>query len=126
MRYLTLAEILDLHRRLTEQSGGAGGIRDLAGFESAIAQPRMTFGGDELYRTVKSKATALCFSLVINYPFVDGNKQIGHAAMEAFLVLNGSEAIAEIDDAERIMPALYDRRGARLMKKRRAIGADSQ
>ena len=85
MRYLTLGEVLDLHRRVIEQSGGADGVRDLGGVESAVAQPPMTFGGDELYPTSESKATALCFSLVMNHPFVDGNKRIGHAAMETFL-----------------------------------------
>jgi len=78
MRYLTLAEVLDLHRRVIEQSGGAAGVRELGGVESAIAQPQMSFGGAELYSTIESKATALCFSLVMNHPFVDGNKRIGH------------------------------------------------
>ena len=89
MRYLTLAEVLDLHHRVIEMSGGGDGVRDLAGVESAVAQPQMTFAGDELYPTIESKATALCFSLVMNHPFVDGNKRIGHAAMETFLVMNG-------------------------------------
>jgi death-on-curing protein len=106
MRYLTLAEVLDLHRRVMEQSGGADGVRDLGGVESAIAQPQMTFGGEELYPSIESKATALCFSLVMNHPFVDGNKRIGHAAMETFLVLNGFELAAHVDDAERIILAL--------------------
>jgi len=106
MRYLTLGEVLDLHRRVMEQSGGADGVRDLGGVESAVAQPQMTFGGDELYPTIESKATALCFSLVMNHPFVDGNKRIGHAAMETFLVMNGFEIVAAIDDAEKIILTL--------------------
>jgi death-on-curing protein len=106
MRYLTLPEILDLHRRVIEQSGGGDGVRDLGGVESAVAQPQMTFGGDELYPTIESKATALCFSLVMNHPFVDGNKRIGHAAMETFLVMNGFEIAAAVDDAEKIILTL--------------------
>jgi death-on-curing protein len=106
MRYLTLGEVLDLHRRVIEQSGGADGVRDLGGVESAVAQPQMTFGGDELYPTIESKATALCFSLVMNHPFVDGNKRIGHAAMETFLVMNGFEIAANVDDAEKIFLTL--------------------
>ena len=74
MRYLTLAEVVELHRRVIEQSGGADGVRDLGGVESAVAQPQMTFGGDQLYPTIESKAAALCFSLVTNHPFADGNK----------------------------------------------------
>jgi death-on-curing protein len=100
MRYLTLSEVLELHRRVIEQSGGAAGVRDLAGVESAIVQPQMTFGGDELYPSLIDKAAAICFSLVMNHPFVDGNKRIGHAAMETFLVLNGHELTADVDDAE--------------------------
>ena len=103
MRYLTLGEVLDLHRRVVEQSGGAIGVRDLGGIESAVAQPQMTFDGEELYPTIESKATALCFSLVMNHPFVDGNKRIGHAAMETFLVMNGFEIRADVDDAEKII-----------------------
>jgi death-on-curing protein len=101
MRYLTLGEVLDLHRRITEQTGGAVGVRDLGGVESAVAQPQMTFGGEELYATIESKATALCFSLVMNHPFMDGNKRIGHAALETFLVMNGFELAAHVDDVER-------------------------
>ncbi len=106
MRYLTLAEVLDLHRRVIEESGGSDGLRELGGVESAVAQPQMTFGGDELYPTVESKATALCFSLVMNHPFVDGNKRIGHAAMDTFLVMNGYELVAEVDDAEKVILTL--------------------
>ncbi len=100
MRYLSLAEMLDLHGRIVEQSGGTEGVRDLGGILSALAQPEMTFGGRELYPTIESKAAALCYSLVNNHPFIDGNKRIGHAAMETYLVLNGFELNADVDDAE--------------------------
>jgi len=103
MRYLTLNEVLDLYQQVMEQSGGAVGIRDLNALESAVAQPRMTFGGEELYPTVVEKASALGFSLVMNHPFVDGNKRIGHAAMETFFVLNGFEINASVDEQERVI-----------------------
>ncbi|GAP95980.1 type II toxin-antitoxin system death-on-curing family toxin [Leptolyngbya sp. NIES-2104] len=106
IRYLPLIEILDLHRRIVETSGGAIGIRDLGMLESAIAQPRMTFGGEELYPSLLDKAAALGFSLVMNHPFVDGNKRIGHAAMETFLVLNGLEISASVDEQEQTILAL--------------------
>lgn len=64
MRHLGLAEVIALHRLVIETSGGAHGIRDLGGLEAAIAQPRMTFGGDDLYPTLQEKAAALGFSLV--------------------------------------------------------------
>ena len=82
MRFLTLIEVLELHRRIIGQSGGAFGIRDVGLLESAIAQPRMTFGGEDLYPSLLEKAAALGFSIIMNHPFVDGNKRTGHAATE--------------------------------------------
>lgn len=103
MRYLTLPEILELHQRIVVQSGGADGMRELGGVEAALAQPQLTFGRQDLYATLPSKAAALCYSLVLNHPFVDGNKRIGHAAMEVFLMLNGYELSADVDEAEDII-----------------------
>lgn len=79
------------------------GIRDLGALESALAQPRMTFGGEDLYPTLVEKASALGFSLMKNHPFVDGNKRTGHAAMETFLVLNGYEIDAMVDEQEQVI-----------------------
>jgi death on curing protein len=106
MRFLTLAEVLELHRRVIDRTGGADGVRDLGAVESAVCQPQMTFAGKELYPSVAAKAATLCFSLVRNHPFVDGNKRVGHAAMETFLVMNGWELAANIDDAEQTMLSL--------------------
>ncbi len=106
MRFLTLTEVLELHRRAIVQAGGAEGVRDLGLVESAVVQPQMTFAGTELYPTIEAKAAAICFSLVKNHPFVDGNKRVGHAAMETFLALNGFELASEVDDAERTMLSL--------------------
>jgi death-on-curing protein len=106
MRYLNLVEVIDLHRQIIEQSKGAMGIRDLGALESAIAQPRMTFAGADLYPTIVDKASALGFSIVMNHPFVDGNKRTGHAAMETFLILNGLEINAYVDEQERVILAL--------------------
>ena len=103
MRYLSLPEVLEIHRRVLAQSGGAGGVRDLGAIESALTQPEMTFDGDDLYPTLAAKASAICFSLLMNHPFVDGNKRVGHAAMEIFLVLNGHELCAEVDNAESVI-----------------------
>lgn len=106
MRYLSLGEVLELHRRIIEETGGSPGLRDLVALESAIAQPRMTFGGADLYPDLASKAAALGFALIKNHPFVDGNKRVGHAALETFLVLNGFELQGDIDDAERVVVAV--------------------
>jgi death on curing protein len=98
MRYLSLAEILRLHEVMIESSGGARGIRDIRALESSINQPRLTFNQTDLYPDIVNKAAALCFFLVLNHPFIDGNKRVGHAAMETFLVFNGLELIAPVDE----------------------------
>lgn len=103
MRYLTLGEVVTLHRRVVDQSGGASGIRDLGLLESALAQPKATFDSTHLHPTIMEKAAALGFALVAHHPFVDGNKRIGHAAMEVFLLLNGFEIDASVDEQERLM-----------------------
>lgn len=103
MRYLSLAEVIELHRRVVDQSGGASGLRDTGRLESAVAQPRITYGGRDLYPSLIEKAGALCFFLVQNHPFVDGNKRLGHAAMEVFLILNGHEIRASVDEQESLI-----------------------
>ena len=103
MRYLALGEVVELHRRLLEATGGASGIRDFGALEPAIAQPKATFEGVDLYPTLVEKAAALGFSLVQGHAFVDCNKRVGHAAMETFLILNGSEIDAPVDDQERLI-----------------------
>ena len=103
MRYLFISEILELHDRIISSSGGSRGIRDIGSLESAVNQPRQTFNQKDLYPDIIAKAAALCFSLVMNHPFVDGNKRVGHAAMETFLILNGYEIISSVDKQERVM-----------------------
>ena len=99
-RYLSIAEILQLHALIIARTGGSDGLRDLGMLESAMGQPGQTFDGNELYATLAAKAAALGFSLIMNHPFVDGNKRIGHAAIEATLMLNGFELSATVDEGE--------------------------
>ena len=103
MRYLTLSEVLEVHRQVMAQSGGAEGLMHLSALESALAQPQMTFGGEELYPTLVDKASVLGYALIKNHPFLDGNKRTGHAAMEVFLVLNGHEIRAAVDEQEQVV-----------------------
>ncbi|MEM8995954.1 MAG: type II toxin-antitoxin system death-on-curing family toxin [Acidobacteriota bacterium] len=106
MRLLSLAEIVELHGQIIESSGGSDGIRDLGALKTAVAQPRMSFDGRDLYPTIIEKAAALGASLVQNHPFVDGNKRIGHAALEVSLVLNNHELVAPVEEQERVMLSL--------------------
>jgi death-on-curing protein len=107
MRYLTVEEVLKLHERVIKQRGGSTGVRDGGALESAVAQPQMTFAGEDLYPSLVDKAAALGFSLTMNHPFVDG-KRTAHAAMEVFLVLNGFEINASVDNQEAVMLALAE------------------
>jgi len=89
VRYLSLGEVLILHQRLLDQSGGAQGLRDLRALASAVAHPRMAFGGQDLYPDLPSKAAASGYSLIQNHPFLDENTRVGHAAIGPFVLLNG-------------------------------------
>lgn len=100
MIYLTTEEVVQLHKWLINLHGGSTGIRDRGLIESAVYQPQATFGGKELCPGIIDKAVALAFSLARNHAFVDGNKRVAHAAMETFLVRNGFEIEANVDDQE--------------------------
>lgn len=105
MRYLSINEVLLVHKKIIEQSGGMQGLLNEGALESAVAQPQMTFDGIDLYPTITEKASALGYSLINNHPFQDGNKRIGHAAMEIFFILNGYEInpLISIDEQESVI-----------------------
>jgi death-on-curing protein len=106
MRYLRLSEVLELHRRLIATSGGPPGLRDLRLLEGSLSQLRQTFSGADLYPTLIEKAAVLGFSLIKNHPFVDGNKRVGHAALEVMLMLNGFELTASKESTEAVVLAV--------------------
>ncbi|NIN69632.1 MAG: type II toxin-antitoxin system death-on-curing family toxin [Anaerolineae bacterium] len=89
MTYLTVEQVLFLHGRLIEETGGSHGVRDIGLLQSAVARPQATFEGEELHTDVFSKAAALMESLVGSHPFVDGNKRTGVVAAAIFLIRNG-------------------------------------
>lgn len=103
IRYLSLQDVIFLHAEIISRSGGVLGITYRPGLESALAQPQMSFEGEELYPTLADKAAALGHALIQNHPFLDGNKRIGQAAMEVFLVLNGHEITASVDEQEQVI-----------------------
>jgi death-on-curing protein len=100
--YLSVEQLLELYRVLIRKFGGRSGVRDRGGLESAAARPAMTFGGDDLYPDLAAKAGALMHSLVLNHPFVDGNKRIGAAAAELFLRVNGAVLDASDEELEAV------------------------
>jgi death-on-curing protein len=103
MRFLTLNQLLIIHRGVIKLTGGSPGVRDHSTLLSALAQTRMTFDGKDLYPTLVEKAAALGYSIILNHPFIDGNKRAGHAALEVFLILNGYEIEAGVDEQEKII-----------------------
>jgi death-on-curing protein len=100
MNCLSPEQVLFLHARLIEETGGSHGLRDLALLESAVSHLRATFAGRDQYPDLVSKAAALMDSLIRNYPFVDGNKRTGIAAAALFLVQNGRRLTAPNAEVE--------------------------
>ena len=88
---LSKHQILLIHDQLIAETGGSSGLRDEGMLDSALNAPFQTFGGEDVYPSLQQKAARLCFGLVKNHPFVDGNKRIGAHAMLVFLALNGIE-----------------------------------
>lgn len=95
MEYLSVAEIILLHARLIQQTGGSRGIRDVGLLESAVARPQATFERQDLYPDLWTKAAALMESLVQNHPLVDGNKRASLVATGLFLARNGHTLTAD-------------------------------
>jgi death-on-curing protein len=93
MNYLTAKQVLFIHSRLVAETGGSHGVRDLGLLESAVARPRATFDGKELYPDLFTQAAALMDSLINNHPFVDEDKRTGVTAAGLFLQINSWKII---------------------------------
>ena len=89
MKFLTPQQVLAIHDQAVKRFGGSHGIRDIGLVESAVARPRASFGGKDLYKGVFDKAAALLQSLLKNHPFVDGNKRTALSSAGIFLKMNG-------------------------------------
>lgn len=97
MRYLYPRQILYLYQQIIERTGGKADLRDQGLLESAAYRPQASFGGQDLYPDLFSKAAALGQSIIANHPFVDGNKRTGFEAMRLMLRLNGYDLRASLD-----------------------------
>jgi death-on-curing protein len=86
--FLTLDEVVAIHRDQIERYGGSPGVRDWGLLKSAIALPAATFGGQYLHSDHCEMAAAYLFHLVQNHPFIDGNKRVGAVAADVFLTMN--------------------------------------
>jgi death-on-curing protein len=94
-RFLSLDQVVRLHRDLIERYGGSDGVRDIGLLQSASAQPEAAFGGQYLHADLFEMAAAYLFHIVQNHPFVDGNKRTGAAAAIIFLAINDVEIAAD-------------------------------
>ena len=101
--FLTLDEVIEIHRGMIERFGGSPGIRDMGLLQSAVAMPQASFIGQFLHDDLLAMAAAYLFRIVQNHPFVDGNKRVGAMAAYTFLRLNGLTLTSPDIDFETII-----------------------
>jgi death on curing protein len=95
---IELRDVLNIHNILIDKFGGSKGIRDKGSLESAINRPFATFDNQDLYPTPSDKAAAILESVLINHPFVDGNKRTAYVLMRLILLDHGLDIIANQKD----------------------------
>lgn len=89
MIWVTADDVILIHDRIMQKTGGLAGLKDLPGLEAAIAAPLQTFGGEDLFPSEIGKIARLSYGLAANHAFVDGNKRIGAMMMQLLLKWNG-------------------------------------
>lgn len=106
VRFIPDEIVLTIHADLLQRYGGQPGLRDRKLLESALAQPKATFGGKYVHKTLFDKAAAYGYHICKNHPFVDGNKRVAFVLMDIFLQKNGWEIVAHEEEGYLIMIAL--------------------
>jgi death on curing protein len=106
--FLSLDQVLAVHQRVLDAYGGAAGLRDRNLIDSAVAMPKVTFGGEYLHEGIPAMAAAYLFHLCKNHPFVDGNKRCALASSIQFLYLNGHALNASKDEVEKLTLGVAD------------------
>ena len=101
--FLGLNEVIEIHDDQIKRYGGHAGIRDIDLLKSAVALPPAGFGGDYLHTDIYEMAAAYLFHIVLNHPFLDGNKRTGAVASVVFLMMNGIKVNADEDSFERMV-----------------------
>lgn len=106
MKFLSSAEVLEIHHDQIARYGGASGIRDIELLKSALGMPSVTYNGEFLCVDVFEMAATYLFHLVKNHPFFDGNKRVGAVTALVFLILNGYDVDAPESDFAKMVLAV--------------------
>jgi death-on-curing protein len=101
-RYLTVAEILAIHKTLIDHFGGLKGVRDMAALQSAVGRFQTGY-----YKDIIEESAALMEILVNNHPFLDGNKRISFFATDVFLRMNDRYIDCDNEEAYRYVMGLF-------------------
>lgn len=104
IEFLSVDEVLAIHARLVERFGGPPGLRDQGLLESALYRPQTGY-----YADLAEMAAALFESLLMNHPFLDGNKRVAFFAADVFLRLNGLRIEVDPAVAHRDLIGLLER-----------------
>ncbi|MDP6358557.1 MAG: type II toxin-antitoxin system death-on-curing family toxin [Planctomycetota bacterium] len=100
IHFLSVEDVLVLHRESIVQEGGSHGVRDIGLLDSAVAMPQQQFGGQYLHEDIPAMAAAYLFHISSNHPFVDGNKRAGTLAAMVFLEENGVSVTTAVKEFE--------------------------
>ena len=112
--FLTLADVVEIHKNQVSLYGGETGTRDIRLLESALAQPEASFAGEWLHADIFEMASACAFHICMNHPFLDGNKRAALVSALAFLELNG---ISLLDPKEKLREAMLKMAASQMAKK---------
>ena len=105
-KFVSLAEVLEIHQDQLKRYGGAPRIRDMELLKSALGVPATTYGGEFLHTEICEMAAAYLFHLARNHPFIDGNKRVGAVTALVFLTLNGFDIFAPEEDFAEMVQAV--------------------
>lgn len=108
MIWISAEDVILIHSRVIEGSGGLDGLRDRDGLEAAVSAPMQTFDGKELYPTDLEKIARLGFGLASNHAFVDGNKRIGAMMTQLLLKWNGYDLTLHTGELADMFIAIAD------------------
>lgn len=109
-RFIEKEMVLEIHTRQLDKFGGTPGLRDAGLLDSALAQPQATFSGELLHPTIPAQAAAYLYHLVMNHPFIDGNKRTAFAVMDTFLRINGYRLTLTDEQAYNLVLQVVERK----------------